>query len=408
MRNRSGENGQVIVLVLMSMGLLLGVLALAIDVGVLFRAKRNVQIAADAAAFAGALDYYYNASNATAISRGTASGVANGVTTSQITVNSPPTYGPNAGKAGFVEAIVIQPNNTLFMGYLSGISSINVTARAVAGAPGASQACIYISNPTASSALDLQGAYDIEAPGCGVYVNSNSGSAVNVTGNGGTLNAGSFDIVGGLTGHQTNPTAPSTYSAPQSDPFGGLSGPNPATDCTGANTVSVATVKTTTAIPVSNGITCFSSTNVTLSGGLALPGGAIYVFENGVTVGGTMSVGNSSSGATMDVYSGTFNQGNSVLSIYAPTSGTYNGIALMQPVTNTNELQVQFGSGNQTLDGFIYAPGAEVYLQDHGGGITATGIVANTMFDKASTITIPSYSVAHPITTPLKKVTLVE
>jgi hypothetical protein len=80
----------------------------------------------------------------------------------------------------------------------------------------------------------------------------------------------------------------------------------------------------------------------------------------------------------------------------------------MQPVTNTNELQVQFGSGNQTLDGFIYAPGAEVYLQDHGGGITATGIVANTMFDKASTITIPSYSVAHPITTPLKKVTLVE
>ena len=51
MRNRSGENGQVIVLVLMSMGLLLGVLALAIDVGVLFRAKRNVQIAADAAAF---------------------------------------------------------------------------------------------------------------------------------------------------------------------------------------------------------------------------------------------------------------------------------------------------------------------------------------------------------------------
>jgi hypothetical protein len=184
MRNRSGENGQVIVLVLMSMGLLLGVLALAIDVGVLFRAKRNVQIAADAAAFAGALDYYYNASNATAISRGTASGVANGVTTSQITVNSPPTYGPNAGKAGFVEAIVIQPNNTLFMGYLSGISSINVTARAVAGAPGASQACIYISNPTASSALDLQGAYDIEAPGCGVYVNSNSGSAVHVTGNG--------------------------------------------------------------------------------------------------------------------------------------------------------------------------------------------------------------------------------
>ena len=80
----------------------------------------------------------------------------------------------------------------------------------------------------------------------------------------------------------------------------------------------------------------------------------------------------------------------------------------MQPSNNTTELQVQFGSNNQTLDGYIYAPGAEVYLQDHGGGITATGIVADWMFDKASTITIPSYDKAHPQTTRNRVVTLVE
>jgi hypothetical protein len=141
---------------------------------------------------------------------------------------------------------------------------------------------------------------------------------------------------------------------------------------------------------------------------LALPGGAIYVAENGVTIGGTMSIGTSLSGATLDVYAGTFNQANSLLSIYAPTSGTYNGIALMQPASNTNQLQVQFGSGNQKLDGYIYAPGAQVYLQDHGGGITTTGIVAASMYDKASTINIPSYDVAHPTTTPNRILTLVE
>jgi hypothetical protein len=80
----------------------------------------------------------------------------------------------------------------------------------------------------------------------------------------------------------------------------------------------------------------------------------------------------------------------------------------MQPSNNTNDLQVQFGSNNQTLDGYIYAPGAEVYLQDHGGGITATGIVADTMYDKSSTITIPSYDKAHPSTTPNRVVALVE
>ena len=42
--------------------LLMAFLALAIDVGTLFRARRNMQIAADAAAVAGALDYKYNVS----------------------------------------------------------------------------------------------------------------------------------------------------------------------------------------------------------------------------------------------------------------------------------------------------------------------------------------------------------
>ena len=47
-------------------------------------------------------------------------------------------------------------------------------------------------------------------------------------------------------------------------------------------------------------------------------------------------------------------------------------------------------------------------MQDNGGGVTATGIVANTMYDKSSVIRIPSYDVAHPSTTPNRVVTLVE
>jgi len=80
----------------------------------------------------------------------------------------------------------------------------------------------------------------------------------------------------------------------------------------------------------------------------------------------------------------------------------------MQPASNATTLQVQFGSGNETLDGMIYAPGAEVYLQDNGGGVTATGVIADTMYIKSSSLTIPSYSAAHPTTTPLRAVTLVE
>lgn len=83
-------------------------------------------------------------------------------------------------------------------------------------------------------------------------------------------------------------------------------------------------------------------------------------------------------------------------------------MAILQPASNTATLQVQFGSNNETLDGYIYAPGAEVFLQDNGGGVTASGVVANTMFVKSSSLTIPRYNAANPTTTPLRVVSLVE
>src|SRR5215472_15397466 len=129
------------------------------------------------------------------------------------------------------------------------------------------------------------------------------------------------------------------------------------------------------------------------------------MFENGVTISGTLTINS----GTLDIYGGSFNQpSNTLVNITAPTSGTYDGIAIMQPANNTNQLQVQWGSNNQVFDGYIYAPGAEVYLQDSGGGTTYSGIVANSMFDKTSQITIPSYDKHHPSTSRNRVVTLVE
>ncbi len=62
MEHRHNENGQAIILTALLMTVLLGFLALAVDVALLFRARRNVQIAADAAAIGATMDYYYNGS----------------------------------------------------------------------------------------------------------------------------------------------------------------------------------------------------------------------------------------------------------------------------------------------------------------------------------------------------------
>jgi hypothetical protein len=404
-RIRDDENGQVLVLAALAMTALMGFMALATDVGILFRAKRNLQIAADAAAVAGALDYLYNGTSSSATAAGKAASSANGVIDGTggavVTISVPPADGPNSGRASFVEATVMKSKQTFFMG-MFGIKSVNVGARAVAGTPTIGQACIWL---TANSgmALDLQGSFSIVAKSCGLYVNSPSSNALNVTGNGGTINAAFLDVVGNSPpSHQTSPTPATINAAPRKSPWGNLTGPTPTNGgCTTTDSTTTS-ITGTVAGPGINNSVCYTKA-VTLSG--ATLGAGTYMFEHGVTVSGTVTV----NGGTIDVYSGTFSQpSNTILNVTAPTSGTYNGIAIMQPATNTTNLQVQFGSSNQTLDGYIYAPGAEVYLQDNGGGITATGVVAATMFDKASTITIPSYDAAHPSTTVNRVVTLVE
>jgi len=401
----SDSEGQALVLTAVAFSMLLGFMALAIDTGVLFRAKRNLQTAADSAAVAGTLDYLYKKSvtSATTEARSASSqnGFTNGDSGVTVTVNVPPSTGPNAGDSSFLEAIVSKPVPTFFM-RLFGFSKMTIKARAVAGVPSAGQVCIWIMADSGPS-LHLQGSYDIEAPECGIYVNSPTSDAFGDTGNGGTVNAKFLEVVGNSPpAHQTKPTAATINAAPRKSPWGDLPGPTPTNGGCTTTDPSTTTLTGTITGPGLDHAICYTKA-VTINN--ATMGAGVYMFQNGVTITGTDTI----TGGTIDIYGGTFDQkSTSLLSITAPTSGTYNGIAILQPSNNPNNLQVQFGSDNQTLDGYIYAPGAEVTLHDSGGGIVATGIVAKTMYDKTTTIRIPSYDKAHPSTTPNRVVTLVE
>src|SRR5580704_7250978 len=106
------------------------------------------------------------------------------------------------------------PMNTVFLGVF-GFYTVPVTARAVAGTPTYGTACIWLM-ASSGTGLKVQGAYDIEAPSCGIYVNSPSSDALSVTGNGGTVNAQFLDVVGNSTSvHATSPTTPTLNAAPR-------------------------------------------------------------------------------------------------------------------------------------------------------------------------------------------------
>jgi hypothetical protein len=438
MKRLRSEEGQTLVLTALCMTAMLGFMALSVDVGVLFRAKRCLQTAADSAAIAAAQDYMWNQSATTAKVAGKAASSTNGYTdgTNSVSVyiNVPPANGPNAGVAGFAEAIVAQPVGMGFMG-MFGRGSVSVTARAVAAAPNNGSACIWLMGNSGTD-LDIQGSYDIEAPGCGIYVNSPSNNALKVTGGGGTVNAAFLDVVGNNSGnHSTSPTADTLNSGVRSSPWGNLSGPSYPSACSITSTLTSITTANVASVSGSatNNVVCFTKA-VTLNNGVVLPGaanGVVYVFENNVTIatGATVTLGSGTVspatgcttncvfsnevGATMELAgSATLNQNsNSLLNIYAPAtlSSPYDGIAILQPATNTTELQIQFGSNNEVLDGYIYAPGAEVFMQDSGGGVTASGIVAASMFEKTSQLYIyTNYDTAHSSTTKNRTLTLVE
>jgi Flp pilus assembly protein TadG len=405
MRIRHDESGQVLVLAVLCMTVLLGFVALATDVGLLFRAKRNLQIAADAAVAAGALDYLYNASNvkaqAAAIAAAAQNGVTNGSGGAVVTVNVPPLYGYHK-TAGYVEVIITQANPTFFMNIFN-INSATVAARAVAGTPGFSNDCLYVLDPAAPDALELQGNFTLSTPNCGVIVDSSSPDALQFTGGAGTLTAGSVAVVGGAGGHTGDSTpAPVTGVAPVSDPFQGKYS-DPAV-CT--YTTSVTSVKAGDAAATVGGVVCFTNA-VTLNGPLTLASGT-YVFENSVTLGGAITSG--AGGTTFDLASGGLSiNTNTTLNLVAPTSGYYNGVVLMEPPPNSSELAFQKGNSTGSLTGIIYAPDAELFLQDNAGGLAITSdVIVGTLYNKTSTLTIASYSAANPTTTPLKAVSLVE
>ena len=427
MKIRKDETGQVLVLTALSMTLMLGFVGLAVDVGMLFHAKRNMQIAADAAALAGALDYKYNASPSLAVAAAQNAALANGITNlGDLTVHVPPADGPNAGSTGFVEAIVSVPNPTVFMS-LFGFNSVNVGARAVAGNGGPGDACVYVLDPKASAAMELQGSFAVNAPQCGVVVNSSDPDALQFTGAAGTLVSKWVSVVGGDGGQSGDSTpAPVTGGAPISDPLGGLMGPtNNNGGCTasgdgfpgesGTTDTTTTTLTGTVTGPGAGNASCYTQA-INLNSATLGPG--IYVFENGVTLSGNITA----IGVTLDVQNGGMTiptggvnfgtAGDKTTGLVAPTSGQTNGIALMEPPGNNSMIQIQKGNATGNITGIIYAPSAELYLQDSGGdksgGISFyADIIVGTLFDKTATMQINSYS-SGGSNSPLTKVTLVE
>lgn len=370
-KTRKRDRGQVLLLAAMSMVVMIGFVALATDVGLLWNARRQMQTATDAAAIA-AISAYRNGTNISSAANYFASlnGFTNGTKGATVTVNNPPSSGLYSSNSNYVEVIIAQPEPTYFLGML-GYSSMNVKTRAVSGAING-PACIYALDPSASEAISFTGNINITAQ-CGLIDNSSSSTALYGSGNG-TVTASSIGVAGNYSasGNLSFAPTPQINVAPAPDPLAARQGP---------------TVVSASAAGVTNSGSYSASGNneiVTIppavyGSGISISGNNAAVNFSGGTYGNNISISGNVASATFNPgqyqHTGT---GDSIdISGNATTTfkpGAYTFLGAVK-ISGNNTVTLQPGSyfGGIAITGnanVTFSPGTYILA---GGGLSVTG-----------------------------------
>jgi hypothetical protein len=317
---------------------------------------------ADSAAIAGAAEVKYGDVTSAAQTDAIKNGLMLGADAAEGTliVNNPPLAGPHAADSNYVEVIAARTIPTGFMS-LFGLISVNVKARAVAGL-GSGAGCIFALDPSASSAILINGNGDVVAQ-CGVVDDSNNSQALLVNG-GVNFSATSIGVVGGYSknGNVTVSPTPVTGLPPDSDPLSFL--PKPTVGSCNYNNYTINGSGTYTISPgvYCNGLLINGSATVTLNPGT-------YIINNGAL---TMNGNSRVSGTGVTFYltgnaSYTFN-GGSALTFIAPTTGTYAGVLVFQDPSDTSAGTIN-GNNASVIQGAVYMPKAPLTV--NGTGTTA-------------------------------------
>ncbi|MBI4499342.1 MAG: hypothetical protein HY689_15760 [Chloroflexi bacterium] len=395
-----------LVLVALVMVVLLAMIGLAIDTGLLFIHRRQVQAAADAAARAALVHLYPAARNETkaqqvALDYAGQNGLTHNGDDITVAVSIPPQAGPRAGDPDYVEVTVTRRFPTVFLTIISH-DWAEVSARAVAGVqPEASDIAFLALSPTACYAVRLSADAQLTVNGGRFVVNSSCSEALRVD-NTAALTASSIEVVGGYrkdSGATISPT-PQTGADAVPDPLQNLAAPAFA-----GLTVRSGSATNPRTLELSSGTTTLSPG--IYYGGLRIQGTATVTFQPGtyILAGGGLEVrdtatvtGNgvflyntrdpaspSGDGAFRRIKMDVESPGKVALS--APTSGDYAGVVIFQDRANTERFEIE-GALN-TLAGTIYLPSATAEARVEGGAHTAQIIARQfEMTASDSTLTV--------------------
>ena len=345
-------------LVCISLVALMGMIGVVTDFSFMQHQRNMMQTAADSAAMAGSQELNYGDMAAAAKADAIRNGYTDGTSSVTVTINNPPSTGPNAANSGYVEAIVSKPEPTYFMRAL-GVGTLTVSARAVAY-EGNGPNCIYVIDPAAAGALSVNGNVSIQSS-CGLLVDSSSSSGMTAVGND-TISATTIGVVGNYTsnGSVTFTPTPKTGVIAATDPLAYVQAPTVGscaqTNLSLNNAGSSGSPYQLYPGTYCGGITLHGSTNLKFNPGTyVFAGGGIDVHGNSVMTG---------TGVTFYLTTGTGGYGGITLSgtsqvnFSAPTSGPLAGILFFQDrsIPSNGAASTITGNSSSSFDGALYFP----------------------------------------------------
>jgi hypothetical protein len=375
------RRGSVALLAAASLSAIIGMAALALDIGAAYTQKATLQKVADSAAMAGAISWLKSSSSAATMATISDVVVANGWPAS-IIQNPTQFYLAHSPKSAASPAIQVK---------LAAASSF-LLAEVVGGGTSATTAVTSVVQLTAVpvvacvlslTTITVNSNAAINATGCDVVANSSSSQAIllnsNATINASVATPGNVRLNSGssITGSKTTGAAAATnpYSADASAASAGFTG------CHNYNNTSTLTpgcwnnvnVNSGTSLSLSPGTYFFTNINVNSGGSLTGTGGVTIVTQNNFSPSGNVT-------------------------LTAPTSGAWDGIALYA----MGGLNINSGV-TYNVNGAIYSPTTALNLNNASFNANAcTFLVAYSLtLNSGATLTLPQTNCAsYGFTTP--------
>ncbi|HYF23439.1 MAG TPA: pilus assembly protein TadG-related protein [Caulobacteraceae bacterium] len=354
------RRGNVAVLASLALPLIVAGAAFGVETSYWYYKDLQLQAAADAAAYAGAIELRGGSDDEDVIAEATAQAVQNGFDPARGSILVTP--------ADDEVEVTIVSNEPRFFSAVFASNDVSVRSRAVARFENATEACILALSGTASRAVNFSGNASLTLDGCSVMANSTAVDAIEQKGSSDVetpcaIAVGGVKQAGGLT--LTDCDAPITGSSPADDPFEDL--PEP------ANTGTCKTVSGNALTPgrYCNGMD-LKQTKTLAAGTYIVSGGTLKINANANISG---------SGVTFFLTNGAnvHYNGGATINLSAPTSGTYSGVLMFAAEGNTGGALFNGGASTQMTGALYFPDGALDYKGNVAGTNGCVQIVASTI-----------------------------